>query len=99
MKPRDKTFQGGGAATTDPRKPDYANLFALKGVDWDDPTVAQLAAHLSGAFENSNTAPGSGTGNNFGASLNYDQGPVSAMLATPSWTEVSRAGCAAASNR
>ena len=43
MKPRDKTFQGGGAATTDPRKPDYANLFAMKGVDWDDPTVDQLA--------------------------------------------------------
>ena len=43
MKPRDNTFQGGGAATTDPRKPDYANLFALKGVDWDDPTVAQVA--------------------------------------------------------
>jgi N-acyl-D-aspartate/D-glutamate deacylase len=43
MKPRDKTFQGGGAATTDPRKPDYANLFALKGVDWDDPTIDQLA--------------------------------------------------------
>jgi N-acyl-D-amino-acid deacylase len=43
MKPRDKTFQGGGAATTDPRRPDYANLFALKGVDWDDPTIAQLA--------------------------------------------------------
>jgi len=43
MKPRDKTFQGGGAATTDPRKPDYSNLFALKGVDWDDPTVDQLA--------------------------------------------------------
>jgi N-acyl-D-amino-acid deacylase len=43
MKPRDKTFQGGGAATTDPRKPDYTNLFALKGVDWDDPTVDQLA--------------------------------------------------------
>ena len=43
MKPRDKVFQGGGAATTDPRKPDYANLFALKGVDWDDPTVEQLA--------------------------------------------------------
>jgi N-acyl-D-aspartate/D-glutamate deacylase len=43
MKPRDKTFQGGGAATTDPRKPDYANLFALKGTDWDDPTVDQLA--------------------------------------------------------
>jgi N-acyl-D-aspartate/D-glutamate deacylase len=43
MRPRDKTFQGGGAATTDPRKPNYANLFALKGVDWDDPTVEQLA--------------------------------------------------------
>ena len=43
MKPRDKVFQGGGAATTDPRKPDYANLFALKGVDWDDPSVEQLA--------------------------------------------------------
>jgi N-acyl-D-amino-acid deacylase len=43
MKPRDKTFQGGGAATTDPRKPDYSNLFAMKGVDWDDPTVEQLA--------------------------------------------------------
>ena len=43
MKPRDNVFQGGGAATTDPRKPDYANLFAMKGVDWDDPTVDQLA--------------------------------------------------------
>jgi N-acyl-D-aspartate/D-glutamate deacylase len=43
MKPRDATFQGGGAATTNPRKPDYTNLFALKGVDWDDPTVDQLA--------------------------------------------------------
>ena len=43
MKPRDGVFQGGGAATTDPRKPDYANLFALKGVDWGDPTVDQLA--------------------------------------------------------
>jgi N-acyl-D-aspartate/D-glutamate deacylase len=44
MKPRDTVFQGGGAATTDPRKPDYANLFVMKGVDWNDPTVAQLAA-------------------------------------------------------
>jgi N-acyl-D-aspartate/D-glutamate deacylase len=43
MKPRDNVFQGGGSATTDPRKPDYSNLFALKGVDWDDPTVDQLA--------------------------------------------------------
>ena len=43
MKPRDNVVQGGGAATTDPRKPDYANLYAMKGVDWDDPTVAELA--------------------------------------------------------
>jgi len=43
MKPRDNVVQGGGAATTDPRKPDYGNLFAMKGVDWDDPTVAELA--------------------------------------------------------
>lgn len=43
MKPRDNVFQGGGAATTDPRRPDYSNLFAMNGVDWDDPTVEQLA--------------------------------------------------------
>lgn len=43
MKPRDNVVQGGGAATTDPRKPDYDNLYAMKGVDWDDPTVAQLS--------------------------------------------------------
>lgn len=44
MKPRDAAlFQGGGAATTDPRKPDYANLFAMRGVDWDDPTIEQLS--------------------------------------------------------
>ena len=44
MKPRGNVFQGGGAATTDPRKPDYDNLYAMKSVDWDDPTVAQLSA-------------------------------------------------------
>ncbi len=43
MKPRDNVFQGGGAATTDPRRPDYGNLFALSGVDWDEPPVAELA--------------------------------------------------------
>jgi len=43
MKPRDKVFQGGGLATTDPRRPDYGNLFPLFGVDWDDPSVADLA--------------------------------------------------------
>ncbi len=44
MKPRDNVFQGGGAATTDPRKPDYTNLFAMSDVEWNDPTVASLAA-------------------------------------------------------
>ena len=43
MKPRDNVLQGGGAATTDPRQPDYSNLYALKGVDLDDPTVEELA--------------------------------------------------------
>ena len=43
MKPRDGEFQGGGAATTDPKKPDYSNLFALRCVDWDDPTVEELS--------------------------------------------------------
>jgi N-acyl-D-aspartate/D-glutamate deacylase len=43
MKPRDSVLQGGGAATTDPRKPDYDNLFPMLDVDWDDPSVADLA--------------------------------------------------------
>ncbi|HJQ60921.1 MAG TPA: amidohydrolase family protein [Vineibacter sp.] len=43
MKPRGNIFQGGGAATTDPRKPDYDNLFGLAGVDWDEPSIAELA--------------------------------------------------------
>ena len=38
-----RELQGGGAATTDPRKPDYANLFPMLDVDWDDPSVADLA--------------------------------------------------------
>ena len=43
MKPKDNKLQGGGAATLDARKPDYSNLFALKGVDWDDPTVDEIS--------------------------------------------------------
>ncbi len=43
MKPKGTEMQGGGAATTDPRKPDYANLFPMFDVDWDDPSVADLA--------------------------------------------------------
>ena len=58
MKPRDNVFQGGGAATTDPRKPDYTNLFAMKGVDWDDPTVAQLSARARRASGRGDDRPG-----------------------------------------
>jgi N-acyl-D-aspartate/D-glutamate deacylase len=47
MNPRDDVFQGGVAATTDPRKPDYGNLYALRGVDLNDPTVEELA-HAGG---------------------------------------------------
>ena len=43
MKPRDRTLQGGGAATTDPRKPNYDNLFPMLSVDWDDPSVGELS--------------------------------------------------------
>jgi N-acyl-D-amino-acid deacylase len=43
MRPKDNKMQGGGAATNDPRKPDYTNIFALKGVDWDDPSIDELA--------------------------------------------------------
>jgi N-acyl-D-aspartate/D-glutamate deacylase len=43
MKPRDSALQGGGAATTDPRKPDYGDLYPMFSVDWNDPSVADLA--------------------------------------------------------
>ena len=43
MKPRDRVLQGGGAATTDPRKPDYDNLFPMLSVDWNDPSVGELS--------------------------------------------------------
>ncbi|HEX5321959.1 MAG TPA: amidohydrolase family protein [Stellaceae bacterium] len=43
MKPRDRVLQGGGAATTDPRKPNYDNLFPMLDVNWDDPSVGDLA--------------------------------------------------------
>jgi N-acyl-D-aspartate/D-glutamate deacylase len=43
MKPKSSELQGGGAATTDPRRPDYANLFPMLDVDWDDPSVVDLA--------------------------------------------------------
>src|SRR5712692_5158878 len=44
MKPRDNVLQGGGTATNATRTPDYENLYSVKDVGWNDPTVAQLAA-------------------------------------------------------
>ena len=66
----DRTSNAGGA--------EYGRL--SNGVFYDSPSFGGFAAHLSGAFENSG-APGAGTGNNVGVSLNYDKGPASAMLA------------------
>jgi hypothetical protein len=43
MRPRDNKLQGGGAATTDARKPDYDNLYVMRDVDWQDKTVGELA--------------------------------------------------------
>lgn len=43
MRPRGAEFQGGGDATTNPMRPDYENLLAMQGVDWNDPSVAELA--------------------------------------------------------
>ncbi len=47
MKPRGTEFQGGGAATTDPRKPDYSNLFPMFGVGWDEPSIEDIARERS----------------------------------------------------
>ena len=43
MQPRSNEFQGGGAATTNPMKPDYANLFPLFDVNWDEPSIDAMA--------------------------------------------------------
>ena len=43
MKPRGFEFQGGGAASTNPLRPDYGNLLVMRDVDWDDPSVEDLA--------------------------------------------------------
>ena len=43
MRPRVAEFQGGGDASTNPMRPDYENLLAMQGVDWNDPSVAEVA--------------------------------------------------------
>lgn len=65
--------------TSNNGSPEYGRL--ANGVFYDSPSFGGFAFHLSGAFENS-SAPGAGSGNNGGVSLNYDRGPVSLMLAS-----------------
>ena len=43
MRPRTSEFQGGGDASTNPMRPDYENLLVMQGVDWNDPSVAEIA--------------------------------------------------------
>jgi predicted porin len=50
------------------------------GVFYDSPSFGGFAFHVSGSFEKA-AGPGAGSGNNAGLSINYDQGPVSVMLA------------------
>jgi predicted porin len=66
----DRTSNGG--------TPEYGRL--SNGVFYDSPSFGGFAFHVSGSFEDSPGA-GAGTGNNAGLSLNYDKGPISAMLA------------------
>jgi predicted porin len=64
--------------TSNNGSPEFGRL--ANGIFYDSPSFGGFAVHFSGAFENS-TAPGAGSGNNTGVSLNYDKGPVSVMLA------------------
>lgn len=64
--------------TSNNGSPEYGRL--SNGIFYDSPSFGGFAVHVSGSFEDS-TGAGAGTGNNGGLSLNYDQGPISAMLA------------------
>jgi predicted porin len=64
--------------TSNNGSPEYGRL--ANGLFYDSPSFSGFSVHLSGAFENSSVA-GAGTENNTGLSLNYDQGPLSLMLA------------------
>jgi len=58
---------------------EYGRL--ANGLFYDSPGFSGFSFHVSGAFENTDKSAGAGTENNAGLSLNYDQGPVSLMLA------------------
>ncbi|MDR7150616.1 putative porin [Hydrogenophaga palleronii] len=64
--------------TSNNGSPEYGRL--SNGVFYDSPSFGGFAFHLSGSFEDS-IGPDGGTSNNLGLSLNYDKGPISAMLA------------------
>lgn len=64
--------------TSNNGSPEYGRL--ANGVFYDSPKFGGFSFHYSGSFEKS-YEPGAGTGKNNGLSLNYDEGPVSAMLA------------------
>jgi predicted porin len=50
------------------------------GVFYDSPVVNGFQGHISGSFEKSPQVDGSGQGNNLGAAVTYNLGPVSMML-------------------
>ena len=64
--------------TSNNGRAEYGRL--ANGVFYDSPSFGGFALHFSGSFEDSPGATG-GKHNNGGLSINYDQGPVSAMLA------------------
>lgn len=67
------TLKVGGAPTGE-----YGRL--NNGVFYDSPVVNGFQAHVSGSFEKSPQVDGSGQGNNLGAAVTYNLGPVTAML-------------------
>ncbi len=50
------------------------------GIFYDSPDFNGFKLHVSGSFEKSPKVEGSGTGNNLGAAVTYNKGPISLML-------------------
>jgi predicted porin len=50
------------------------------GVFYDSPVINGFQAHVSGSFEKSPKVEGAGQGNNLGAAVTYNMGPISMML-------------------
>jgi predicted porin len=71
------TVKGGVNVGTQPTG-EYGRL--NNGVFYDSPVVNGFQGHISGSFEKSPQVDGSGQGNNLGAAVTYNLGPVSMML-------------------